>query len=901
MGRTVNRRIAAAAAVLLGSAAALTCAPAAPPEPEPAVRASLYEDPDLPVELRVNDLISRMTLEEKVSQMKHAASAVERLAIPEYDWWSEALHGVARAGRATVFPQAIGLAAAWDTDLMLRVATATSDEARAKHHDSLRQGRRGIYEGLTFFSPNINIFRDPRWGRGMETYGEDPYLTGRLAVQFVRGLQGDDPRYLKTVATAKHYAVHSGPEPDRHTFNAVVDERDLRETYLPAFRSAVVDGGAQSVMCAYNRTLGEACCASDLLLRRILRGEWGFDGYVVSDCWAIYDLYTTHKLVATAPEAAAMGVAAGTDLNCGVTYDSLVTAVDLGLISEEQIDVSLARLLRARFQLGMFDPPERVPFAAIPIGVNDSEAHRRLALEAAHKSIVLLKNDGDLLPLPKDIRTLAVIGPNADDVETLLGNYNGIPSQPVTPLEGIRRAVSPATEVIYARGSDIAEGLPSFEVVPTNALRSSFRGEPAAGLVGEYFNNYEWAKPSLDSYTARLDSVIDFNWWEDPPLPGIRADSFSVRWHGQIVPPETGRYALGVRVFGEVRLFLDDSLIVEYSDRHVVLTQWANVELTAGEPRSITVEYRDRRADASLQLVWSKPAPDLQDQALAAAAAADAVIMVLGLSPRLEGEEMRVDVPGFAGGDRIEIGLPEPQEELLRRVTALGKPVVLMLLNGSALAANWAAENVPAIVEAWYPGQAAGEALADVLFGDYNPAGRLPVTFYKSVEQLPPFSDYAMAGRTYRYFASDPLFPFGHGLSYTTFRYANLVLPSRIDAGEDLTVSVDVENTGALAGDEVVQLYLSHPEAAVPVPIRALQGFARVFLEPGERRTVSFNLVARQLSLIDDRFRRVIQPGVIEISVGGKQPGFTGHADAHTTGTLSGRLTIVGSVVEIEP
>jgi len=860
-----------------------------------------FEDPSLPIEIRVNDLISRMTLEEKVSQMSHEASAVDRLGIPEYDWWSEALHGVARAGKATVFPQAIGLAATWDSDLMFRVATVTSDEARAKHHDSVRNGRRGIYEGLTFFSPNINIFRDPRWGRGMETYGEDPFLAGRLAVQFVRGLQGNDPRYFKTVATAKHYAVHSGPEPDRHTFNAVVDQRDLRETYLPAFRAAVVEGGVQSVMCAYNRTLGEACCASDLLLRQILRNEWGFNGYVVSDCWAIQDIYATHRLVATAPEAAAMGVAAGTDLNCGVTYDSLVAAADLGLITEEQIDISLARLLRARFQLGMFDPPHQVPYADIPITVNDSEPHRQLALEAARKSIVLLKNEGNLLPLSKDLGVLAVIGPNADDVETLLGNYNGIPSQPVTPLEGIRRKVGQRTEVLYARGSEIAQGLPSFEVVPSSALRSSFQGEPVPGLVGEYFDNHEWSMTSPGAYTARVDSDIDFNWWEDPPLPGIRADSFSVRWHGQLVPPETGHYALGVRVFGHARLFLDDSLIVEYSDRHVVLTQWADVELTAGEPRSITVEYQDRRADASLQLLWSRPASDLRDRALAAAMAADAVVMVLGLSPRLEGEEMRVDVPGFSGGDRVDIGLPEPQEELIRSIAALGKPVVLVLLNGSALAVNWAAQNVPAILEAWYPGQAAGEALADVLFGDYNPAGRLPVTFYRSIEQLPPFADYAMAGRTYRYFDGDPLFPFGHGLSYTTFGYSDLVLPSQIRTGEPLVLSVAVENTGNLAGDEVVQLYLSHLDAAVPVPIRALQGFARVFLEPGERRIISFTLTPRQLSLIDEDFRRVIQPGVIQISVGGKQPGFGGRADAHTTGVVSGRVTIVGGTIEIEP
>jgi beta-glucosidase len=760
-----------------------------------------------------------MTLEEKVSQMLHGAASVDRLGIPEYDWWSEALHGVARAGRATVFPQAIGLAATWDTDLMFRVATVTSDEARAKHHDSVRKGRRGIYEGLTFFSPNINIFRDPRWGRGMETYGEDPYLTGRMAVEFVKGLQGDDPNYLKTVATAKHYAVHSGPEPDRHTFDAVVDERDLRETYLPAFRAAIVEANAGSVMCAYNRTLGEACCASDLLLQRILRDEWGFSGYVVSDCWAIQDIYATHKLVATAPEAAAMGVAAGTDLNCGVTYDSLVTAAEKGLISEQQIDVSLKRLMRARFQLGMFDPPERVHYANIPIAINDSEPHRRLALEAAQKSIVLLKNEDSILPLAKNLETIAVIGPNADDVDVLLGNYNGVPSDPITPLEGIRHKITPATKVIYARGSDLAENTPAFEVIPSEALYIERPDGRVNGLEGAYFNNYELED---EPFSTRTDGTIDFAWWEDPPLEGMKADSFSVRWAGTLLPPVTGEYSLGVRVFGHARLFLDDSLIVEYSDRHVVLTRWADVELAAGEPRSITVEYRDRRADAFLQLVWSRPVPDLQEQALAAAASADAVILVM-----------------------------------------VGKPTVLVLLNGSALAVNWAAEHVPAIVEAWYPGQAAGTALADVLFGDHNPAGRLPVTFYKSVEQLPPFSDYRMQGRTYKYFEAEPLFPFGHGLSYSSFRYDNLRLPQTVTAGDSLVVSVDVENTGKLAGEEVVQLYLTDLEASTPVPIHSLQGFARVFLRPGERQTVSFTLTARQLSLTDQDFRRAIEPGAL--------------------------------------
>ncbi|UCC74602.1 MAG: glycoside hydrolase family 3 C-terminal domain-containing protein [Gemmatimonadota bacterium] len=894
---TVLKRIVTAGAVACLAGALVTCSPAGPGRPTPTEAVLPYLDPDLPLERRVDDLISRMTLEEKVSQMLYNAAAVERLGMPEYNWWNEALHGVARAGRATVFPQAIGLAATWDTDLMLRVATVISDEARAKHHESVRQGRRGIYEGLTFWSPNINIFRDPRWGRGMETFGEDPYLTGRLAVEFVKGMQGDDPRYLKTVATPKHYAVHSGPEPDRHTFDAVVDERDLRETYLPAFRATVVDADAQSVMCAYNRFRGAPCCGSGELLQQILRDEWGFDGYVVSDCWAIMDIYRNHSVVETAAEAAAMGVASGTDLNCGVTYDSLVVAVEQGLISEEQIDVSLRRLLRARFRLGMFDPPERVPYTAIPYSVNDSEPHGELAVEATRKSIVLLKNDGGLLPLSRELGTIAVIGPNAADVDVLLGNYNGVPSDPVTPLEGIRRAVEPGTTVLYARGADVAQNMPSFEVVPAAALSTEFQGVRVDGLKGEYFANHDWEG---EPFAARVDSTIDFNWWDAPPIDGMPADSFSIRWTGILTPPASGRYALGVRVFGTFRLFLDDSLRVEFSDRHVVLPRWADVEFETGLAHDIRVEYRTRRADAIAQLVWAKPEPHLHNEALRAAEAADAVILVMGLSPRLEGEEMRVEVPGFAGGDRVDIGLPGPQQELIEAVVATGKPVVLVLLNGSALAVNWAAEHVPAIAEAWYPGQAAGTAIADVLFGDYNPAGRLPVTFYRSVDQLPPFSDYDMQGRTYRYFEGQPLFPFGHGLSYTTFRYSNIRLPSRVRPGDAVEVSVQVENVGDRAGEEVVQLYLTDLGASAPVPIRSLQGFRRLHIEPGETKTVSFTLEPRQLSLIDADSQRVIEPGVFEISVGGKQPGFSGLANATSTGVVSGRFEVVGEKIRLD-
>ncbi len=856
-----------------------------------------YQNPEKPIEERVTDLVSRMTLEEKVSQMMNSASAIERLGVPEYNWWNEALHGVARAGRATVFPQAIGLAAAWDTDLMFRVATVISDEARAKHHEFVRRGERGIYEGLTFWSPNINIFRDPRWGRGMETYGEDPYLTGRLAVQFVNGLQGDDPRYLKTVATPKHYAVHSGPEPDRHSFDAVVDERDLRETYLPAFRASIVEAGAYSVMCAYNRFLGEACCSSEYLLMDILQGEWGFEGYVVSDCGAISNIYreNAHHLVETPPEAAAAGVKAGTDLNCGRVYQTLVEAVNLGYITEEEIDVSVKRLFTARFRLGMFDPPDMVPWAEIPYRINDSKRHAGLALEATRRSIVLLKNEQGLLPLARNMGTIAVIGPNADDVGVLLGNYNGTPSSPVTPLEGIRQKVSSRTTVLHSRGCDLAEGMPTYEIVPSPALFPA-DGSEENGLKGEYFNNRDFEGEPV---FTRIDREIDFNWWDRAPGRRMDTDNFGVRWTGTLVPPVSGEYSLAVNGFGGVRLTLDDNQLVEYSSRHHPRIRSARVTLKAGKLYRIKVEFWDLNSDATMQFLWSYSDPDVGNDALEVARRADAVILMMGLSPRLEGEEMRVDVPGFEGGDRLNLKLPQPQEDLIRAIGSLDKPVILVLLNGSALAVNWADEHIPAIVEAWYPGQAAGTAIADVLFGDYNPAGRLPVTFYKSIEQLPAFTDYTMTGQTYRYFKGEPLYPFGHGLSYTTFEYSNLRLPGTVQAGENVTLSVDVKNTGGTAGEEVVQLYVTDLEASVPVPIRSLQGFRRIFLRPGRSSTVTFTLKPRQISLINQGYKRVVEPGVFEVNVGGKQPGFRGNADSPTTGVVTGHFEVIGQVFTV--
>ncbi len=867
----------------------------------------VYKDPKAPIEKRVGDLMSRMTLEEKISQLMNDSPAIDRLGIPAYNWWNECLHGVARAGRATVFPEAIGLAATWDTGLMFRTATAISEEARAKHHEFVRRGKRNIYQGLTFWTPNINLFRDPRWGRGMETYGEDPYLTGRLAVAFIKGLQGDDPKYLKTIATAKHYAVHSGPEPLRHTFDAVVDDRELEETYLPHFEAAVREGGARSVMCAYNSVDGQPACASPRLLDDILRKQWGFQGYVVSDCGAIGDIYLNHKFAPNAPAGVAQAIKAGTDLNCGVEYTNLLQSVRVGLLAEPEIDRALGRLLLARFQLGMFDPPELVKYAQIPYSANDSPAHRQLAVEVARKSIVLLKNETRTLPLSKTLKTIAVIGPNADDLDVLLGNYNGVPTAPVTPLAGIRAKV-PNTKVVYVRGSELAAGMPGFEVIPAAALFTSKAADRVAGLKGEYYNSSNFdgrshrpreltypnsgklvGQSGADSHPlfTRIDPQVNFHWWDGAPRPDMNDDDFGVRWTGYLSPPTSGTYQLGAIGMNAFELYLDGKRIVDFNGIHEEAYRYAPIQLEAGKMYQVQLDYHEFLNDASIQLVWSRPFVSDTQQALAAARQADAVIMVLGLSPRLEGEEMRVPVEGFSGGDRLNLNLPRTQQDLLEAVTALGKPLVLVLLNGSALAVTWARDHVPAIVEAWYPGQAGGTALADVLFGDYNPAGRLPITFYKSVDQLPPFTDYKMKGRTYRFFDGEPLFPFGYGLSYTTFAYRDLRVPAQAKAGDEVKIDVEVQNTGRKNGENVVQLYLE--STAKTAPIRSLEGFQRIALRPKERKRVQFTLKTQQLAEVTQDGRRVVQPGTYRISVGGKQPG------EGVTGVITKSLQIAGT------
>lgn len=830
-----------------------------------------FLDPHLSIEERVNDLVSRMTLEEKISQMVNQAPAIERLGVPEYNWWSEGLHGIARAGLATVFPQAIGLGATWDEEMMLNVSTAISDETRAKHHEFVRRGKRFLYQGLTLWSPNINIFRDPRWGRGQETYGEDPFLTGRMGVQFIKGLQGDDSVYYKTIATVKHFAVHSGPEPERHVFDAKVGMKDFYETYLPQFEMGIKEGKAYSLMCAYNRLNGAPCCGTNGEFNNLLRNDWGFKGFIVSDCEAITDIYKFHKVVATEEEAAALAVKSGTDLECGKVYLSLKKAVEQKLITEAEIDVAVKRLFTARFKLGMFDLPENVKYARIPYSIVDNKEHKDLALEAARKSMVLLKNDNNTLPLKKDLKTVAVIGPNADQWLMLLGNYNGVPSNPVTPLKGIKEKL-PNANVLFAQGCELADGMPMFYTIPANAL---FTNDNKQGITAEYFSDTSFKSKPL--FTA-IDKVIDTNWQDKAPRSDMNDDNFGVRWTGVLQPDQTGVYQLGFISTCKTRLYFEDSLIAktvyhfrdEYGDPR--LRKSVPIKLEAGKKYKIRIDAVETFADAQVQLVWAAPKPNLKTEAINIAKQADVVVMCMGITPRMEGEEMDVQIDGFRGGDRTKLDLPAIQEQLIKEIKALGKPVVLVLLNGSALAVNWENENIPAIVEAWYPGQAAGTAIADVLFGDYNPGGRLPVTFYKSVNDLPSFEDYNVTTQTYRYFKGDVLYPFGYGLSYTTFLYDNLNINNEYKTGEDIKISVNVKNTGNMDGDEVVQVYVSGQNIPGHQPLRSLRAFKRVHLKAGELKTVELVIKADAFSVVTENGERKQAAGKYEISVGGEQP-----------------------------
>jgi beta-glucosidase len=835
----------------------------------------LYLDPAQPIERRVDDLVGRMTLEEKASQMANHMRAVPRLGIPEYNVWSEALHGVANNGVATVFPQAIGLAATFDPALIHDMAVATATEGRAKFNVAERAGRSGrLFQGLTFFSPNINIVRDPRWGRGQETYGEDPFLTGRMAVAFITGLQGDDPHYLRAAATAKHYTVHSGPEPLRHGFDAVVTRHDEEDTYLPAFRDAVVDGHVQIVMCVYNAINGVPGCADEYLLQGTLRDQWKFDGFVTGDCDAVQDIQRGHKYVETEAEAAAIAVKAGTDSDCIVTfgqqrpgagpeYQKYLDAVHQGLLKESELDVAVKRVLRARFRLGLFDPPDRVPYAATPDSVVDSDEHRALALEIARKTMVLLKNDGTL-PLPESTRKIAVVGPLADETRVLLGNYNGWPSHAVTALAGIEKVFSKA-RVVFEPGTTF---LRPEQPVPASAL-SREGGQP--GLTAEVFSGADFAGTPVET---RVDAQVAAG---PAPGEGFSFGSFKpagiTRWTGRLTPPATGTYTLGVQGFRN-RLHLDGKLVVDTTGPYPRGPSTTEIALEKGRSYALEVEALGRPAPMA-RLVWKLPAPDALPRAVAAARKADVVVAVVGITSELEGEESSVDIPGFKGGDRTRLVLPQAEEELLEAVGKAGKPLVVVLMSGSALAVNWANEHAAAVLQAWYPGEEGGTAIAETLAGRNNPAGRLPVTFYKSVDQLPAFTDYSMANRTYRYFTGQPLYPFGYGLSYSRFEYGDLQLSApALEAGEDLTARVEVKNTSARAGDEVVQAYLTFPK--VPgAPLRALRGFERVHLEAGEARTVSFTLSPRDLSHVDEAGTHVVGPGTYRLSVGGGQPGTT--------------------------
>jgi len=847
-------------------------------------------DTSLSMEARIQSLLDSMTLDEKVGQMRYDAPAIERLNIPAYNWWNECLHGVGRAGEATVFPQAIGMGSMWDTTLMHQIAVAISDEARAKHNHFAELGYRGIYQGLTFWTPNINIFRDPRWGRGQETYGEDPFLTGRMAVNFIKGLQGDDPKYLKLVATSKHFAVHSGPEKTRHSDNYQTSDRDLWETYLPAFEATVKDAKVHSIMCAYNRFRDEACCGSNLLLDSILRDTWGFDGYIVSDCWAINDFYMEgrHGVAENEQQAAALAVERGTDLNCGNTfYPHLVASVQAGMLPESELDKALARLLRAKMLLGMFDPKEDVPYNAISHDVVRSQKHLDLALEASRKSMVLLKNEGDLLPLSKEVKSVAVIGPNADDEQVLLGNYHGTALKYTTPLAAIKQKL-PNAQVTYAEGSMIAPNFPLLHPIPAAYLSS----DGQEGLKAEYFDNMNWEGAAVKTEQV---ATVNHKWTTETPISGIVADTFSIRYSGKITANEAGTYRIGVKACNIAKLTLNDSTYVDFDNIHHPTTRYTDLELAAGESVAVTFEYANYHTDPQAHLLWARLEDDRLSPALAAAKEAEVVVLCLGLSPEIEGEEMPIVLDGFDKGDRTKLGLPAPQLELMKQIKALGKPTVLVTMNGSAMALNWADQHIPAILEAWYPGEFGGQAIADVLFGDYNPGGKLPVTFYRSASDLPEFTNYDMANRTYKYFDGKPLYPFGHGLSYTSFAYEQLQVPERVGEGESITVSAQVTNTGDMAGEEVVQLYVAYPDSGPLAPKRSLIGFARVDLQPGASQTVSFTLSFEQYAIVSETGEKVMPAGRMRFSMGGKQPGYSGNADAATTGVVSADVASTAS------
>lgn len=825
-----------------------------------------FRNPDLPVEERIEDLLSRLTPEEKVGQMMHQTPAIERLGIPAYDWWNEALHGVARAGQATVFPQAIAMAATFDDDALHETFTMVSDEARAKYHRYQQDKEYDRYKGLTFWTPNINIFRDPRWGRGMETYGEDPYLTERMGLAVVKGLQGDDPNYFKTHACAKHYAVHSGPEWNRHEFDVSVSPRDLHETYLPAFETLVKEGNVQEVMCAYNRFEGKPCCSSDKLLIDILRNSWGYDRIILSDCGAIDDFWQKdertprHETHPDAESASADAVLNGTDLECGGSYRALNKALKDGKISEEALNVSLRRLLKGRFELGMFDPDDRVPYSKIPYSVVESPKHIAQAQDMARKSMVLLKNKNNTLPLSKNLKKIAVVGPNAADSTMLWSNYNGFPSHTVTILDGIRKKV-PGTEVVYELGCNHTN---DFVIVDLGNHITSAAGQ---GFACEYFNNMDFeGEPVYKGIAKELRYTTGGN---TQFAPNVNLTQFTARFHGTFEAPETGEVEFKISGNDAFRLFIGEEKVGEVWENEYGAERTYTLNAEAGKKYPVKVEYMQRLGSAELNLLIGKrTAVDYKGTA-DKVKEADVIIFAGGISPRLEGEEMPVYVEGFKKGDRTNIELPKVQKEMIKALKATGKPVVYVVCTGSALALNWEEANIDAILNAWYGGQEGGTAVADILFGDYNPSGRLPITFYKSVDQLPDFQDYNMQGRTYRYMTQEPLYPFGYGLSYTTFDFRNAKLSqNKIAKDQSVTLSLDIANTGQTDGDEVAQVYIKNPNDPKG-PLKALKAFKRVNVKAGSTQQVSIELEPKAFQSFNDQTQTMeVRPGKYKVLYG---------------------------------
>jgi beta-glucosidase len=832
-----------------------------------------YLNPDLPAQQRAEDLVRRMTVEEKVTQLVNQSRAIPRLNVPDYDWWSEASHGVATQG-TTEFPNPVGLAATFDVDAIHRMAVVIGTEGRIKYVQGMRDGHSDIFEGLDFWAPNINIFRDPRWGRGQETFGEDPFLTARMGVAFVRGMQGDDPKYYRVISTPKHFAVHSGPEPSRHKDDIKVSKHDQLDTYLPAFRATVTEGRAGSVMCAYNSINGQPACVNEFLLQDQLRQKWNFQGYVVSDCEAVVNIFRDHRFTKTQAEASALALQRGMDNECidfskvndDHDYKPYLDAYRQGILKESEIDRALIRLFTARMKLGMFDPPELVPYANIDPKKLDSAEHRAMARDIANKSMVLLKNDGTL-PLKKGPTRIALVGPLADQTRYLLGNYTGTPTHTVSVLEGLKLEF-PEAQIKFVPGTQFLrkDGV----AVPPSVFTTS-EGQP--GLTQEFATGQMFGgKPTV--LATRPVGSVDLK-TADIPSEAANKSPMLVQWNGFLTPTESGEFRIGLRFQGGfASVFVDGKQVAQgWVVGNEVESKVGRVHLEQGKKVALKVNYAIGNGELKLaQLIWSKYDPGPSMDAIEAAKNSDVVIAVLGITSELEGEEMPVDEEGFKGGDRTSLDLPRPEQELLEAVSATGKPVVLVLANGSALSVNWAKQHVNAILESWYAGEEGGAAIAETLSGKNNPAGRLPVTFYTGVDQLPPFEDYSMNARTYRYFKGTPLFPFGHGLSYTAFSYSGLMLPKiPIKAGDPLIIEVTVTNTGKRDGDEVAQVYLSFPNVA-GAPLRALRAFKRIHLKAGEAQKLRFELNERDLSMVSEAGEPIIAEGQYSVSVGGGQP-----------------------------